>query len=118
MIYPVVLINLFFVPVLPLYLGYKIRRRPLTPSLELLFQYCAVVTLNHITAHVISLLLLQLTGSGYALDSARYTLLATFAAGLLFLAYAVVKCMKPELEITRIGKRGVEEHEQNETREP
>lgn len=117
MIYPVVLINLFFIPVLPLYLGYKICRRPLTPSLELLFQYCITVSLNHMAAHVISLLILQLTGSGYTLDSARYTLVATLAAGFLFLAYAVVLCMKPELEISRIRKHKVEEHEQNETQE-
>lgn len=116
MIYPVVLINLFFVPVLPLYLSCKICRRPLTPSLELLFQYCVIVSLNHVTAHIISLLLFKLTGSGYSLDSARYTLIDILAAVLLFLAYAVVKCMRPELEISRIGKHKVED--QNEAQEP
>lgn len=116
MIYPVVLINLFFVPVLPLYLGYKLCRRPLVPSLEFLLQYCIAVIFNHVTAHLISLLIFYLTGSGYALDSARYMVIALLAAGALFLAYAVVRCMRPELEISRIGKRGAEE--QNETQQP
>lgn len=103
---------------LPLYLCYKSRRKPLAPSLELLFQYCIAVSLNHVAAHVISLLLLKLTGVGFALDSARYTLIALLAAALLFMAYVVIKCLKPELDISRIGERKVDEHEQNETSKP
>ena len=115
MVTPVVLINLFFVPVLPLYLVYKSRRRPLTPSLELLFQYCIAVSLNHVAAHGISLLLSKLTWAGFPLDSARYTLIALLASVLLFLAYAVIRCLKPEINISRLGADKVEEHEQDET---
>ncbi len=117
LITPVVLINLFFVPALPLYLYCKSCRKSLTPSLELLFQYCITVSLNHVAAHVISHLLLKLTGAGFPLDSARYTLAAIFSGVALFFAYAVIKALKPELDITRIGGRGEEKHEQNETPE-
>lgn len=118
MITPVVLINLFFVPALPLYLCHKSQRKPLTPSLELLFQYCIAVSLNHVAAHVLSFFLSKLMRTGFTLDSARYTLVALLAAVLLFMAYAVIKCLNPELDISRIGARKVEEHEQNETSEP
>lgn len=117
MIYPILFINLFFVPVIPLYLYYHFNRRPLLPSLELLFQYCAVVSLNHAAAHAISFLLLKLTRSGYTLDSARYTLIAILASVLLFMAYVVIKYLRPEVHITRIEECKVEEHEQNETSE-
>lgn len=117
MITPVVWINLFFVPVIPLGLYYKSCRRPLTPSLELLFQYCAAVSLNHVTAHVLSFFLYKLMRTGFALDSARYTLVAILAALLLFTAYAVIKALKPGLDITRIGGRGEEKHEKNKTSE-
>lgn len=118
MITPVVWINLFFVPVLPLYLCYKSRRKPLTPGLELLFQYCVAVSLNHVAAHALAFLLRRLTGAGFALDSARYTLVALLAALLLFLACAVIRCLRPELDISPVGAGKVEEDEQNETPEP
>lgn len=114
MIYPVVFINLFFVPVLSLYLDYKSRRKPLAPGLELLFQYCIAVSLNHAAAHVLSFFLHKLTGAGFALDSARYTVIALLAAALLFAAGAVIRALRPEISITRIGTRKVEEHEQDE----
>lgn len=117
MITPVVWINLFFAPALPLYLCAKSRRRPLTPSLELLFQYCIAVSLNHVAAHGISFFLHRLTGVGFALDSARYTLVALLAAALLFAAYIVIKCLKPELDISPIGDHRGEEDEQDETSE-
>ncbi len=114
MIYPVVIINLFFVPVLFLYLDYKSRRRPLTPGLEVLFQYCIAVSLNHVAAHVLSFFLHKLTGVGFALDSARYTIIALLAALLLFAACAVIRGLRPEISVARIGARKVEEHEQDE----
>lgn len=117
MIYPVILINLFFVPVLPLGLYCKSRRKPLAPSLELLFQYCIAVSLNHVAAHGVSFFLHKLTGAGFALDSARYTLIALLAGGLLFAVYAVIRGLRPELNIARIGEHKVEEHEQDETSE-
>lgn len=95
---------------LPLYLYYKSRRQPLAPSLELLFQYGIVVSLNHVAAHGTALLLLKLTGTGFALDSARYTLVALFAAWLLFLVYAAAKYLKLEIKVFKVG----EDHEKNE----
>lgn len=113
----VIFLNLFFVPVLPLYLYYKSRRKPLAPSLELLFQYCIAVSLNHVAAHGVSFFLHKLTGAGFALDSARYTLIALLAGVLLFAVYAVIRELRPELNIARIGEHKVEEHEQDETSE-
>ena len=112
MIYPVVFINLFFVPVLFLYLDYKSRRRPLTPGLEVLFQYCIAVSLNHVAAHGLSFFLHK--GVGFALDSARYTIIALLAAALLFAACAVIRGLRPEISIARIRARKVEKYEQDE----
>lgn len=114
MIYPVIFINLFFAPVLFLYLDYKSRRKPLTPGPEVLFQYCIAVSLNHVAAHVLSFFLHKLTGAGFALDSARYTVIALLAAVLLFAGCAVIRGLRPEISITRVGTRKVEEHEQDE----
>lgn len=111
---PVVWINLFFVPVLPLYLDYKSRRKPLAPGLEVLFRYCIAVSLNHVAAHALSFFLHKLTGVGFALDSARYTVIALLASVLLFAACAVIRCLRPELSISRIGEGKGEEHEQDE----
>lgn len=113
MVTPVVWINLFFVPVLPLYLDYKTRRKPLAPGLEVLFRYCIAVSLNHAAAHVLSFFLRRLTGVGFPLDSARYTALALLASVLLFAACAVIRCLRPELSISRIGEDKVDGHEED-----
>lgn len=113
MVTPVVWINLFFVPALPLYLYYKSRRKPLTPGLEVLFQYCIAVSLNHPATHATALFLRKLTGVSFPLDSARYTLAAILTAVLLFMAWGVIRCLRPEISISRIGARKVEEHEQD-----
>lgn len=97
----VIFINLFFVPVLPVYLSYQSRRQSLSTSLELLFRYCITVCLNHVAAHVITLFIFKLTGIAFPLDSARYTLAALLAALLLFLTHIVVRCLKPEIDISR-----------------
>ena len=110
----VIFLNLFLVPVLPLYLCYKSRRKPLAPGLEVLFQYCIAVSLNHVAAHVLSFFLRKLTGVGFALDSARYTVIALLASVLLFAACAVIRCLRPELSISRIGEGKVDDHEEDE----
>lgn len=115
MFYPAILINLFFVPVIPLYLYYKVEHRPLTPNLELLFQYCAVVSFNHVAAHAISFFLHKLTGVGFALDSARYTLLALLAAAGLFMVYIAITYLRPEIHISPINEHEAEENEKKET---
>lgn len=108
----VIFLNLFLVPVLPLYLCYKSRRKPLAPGLEVLFQYCIAVSLNHVAAHVLSFFLRKLTGVGFPLDSARYTVIALLAGVLLFAVCAVIRGLSPELNITRVGERNG--HEQDE----
>ena len=108
----VIFLNLFLVPVLPLYLRYKSRRKPLAPGLEVLFQYCIAVSLNHVAAHVLSFFLRKLTGVGFALDSARYTVITLLAGVLLFAACAAVRALRPEITIARVGERNG--HEQDE----
>lgn len=98
--YAVIIINLFFVPTLPVYLSCKNRGQPVSPSLELLFQYCIAVCLNHVAAHVITLFILKLTGINFPLDSARYTLAALLAALLLLLAHISLKYLKPEIHVS------------------
>lgn len=108
----VIFLNLFLVPVLPLYLCYKSRRKPLAPGLEVLFQYCIAVSLNHVAAHVLSFFLRKLTGAGFPLDSARYTVIALLAGVLLFAVCAAARALRPEITIARVGERN--EHEQDE----
>lgn len=108
----VIFLNLFVVPALPLYLYYKSCRRPLAPGLEVLFRYCIAVSLNHVAAHGLSFLLRKLTGAGFALDSARYTALALLAGLLLFAVWAVVRGLRPEVSVSRIGEAEGEAHEQ------
>ena len=110
----VIFLNLFLVPVLPLYLCYKSRRKPLAPGLEVLFQYCIAVSLNHVAAHVLSFFLRKLTGAGFPLDSARYTVIALLAGVLLFAVCAAVSALRPEITIARVGTPREKEHEQDE----
>lgn len=65
-------------------------------------------------AHGLSFFLHKLTGVGFALDSARYTIIALLAAALLFAACAVIRGLRPEISIARIRARKVEKYEQDE----
>lgn len=108
----VIIINLFFVPTLPLYLSNKSRKQPLKPSLELLFQYCIAACLNYVATHVVTLFILKLTGIAFPLDSARYTLAALLSAWLLFLAQVVIKYLRPEVNISKVEERKNDEKDE------
>lgn len=114
MVAPVVIINLFFVPALPLYLIYKSCRKPLTPGCEVLFQYAIAVSLNHVAAHVLSFLQHKLTWTGFALDSARYTVVALLAGLLLWAAWGALRALGPAVSVSRIGADEVKADAQDE----
>ena len=78
------LINLFFVPMLPVYLYYKSSKQPLAPNLELLFRYAVTAALLIPLAKAIAFLPGRLiAGTTIPLDSGYYTLAALIAAWLL-----------------------------------
>lgn len=77
-------INLFFVPMLPVYLYYKKEGRPIKPSLELLFQYGSTAALNlpltKILVFLPSRFFLPIAGK---VESSYYTIAALLSACLL-----------------------------------
>lgn len=109
MFLPTTLINLFFVPLLSLYLYYKRRGQPIAPSLELLFQYCLVVSFNQGLARIIAAYVSRLTGIVFSLDSAQYTLITILSAWLLFMVYVITKYLNLEVNVSN-----VEEHREDE----
>lgn len=78
------LINLFFVPTVPVYLYYKREGRPLRADLELLFHYMiAAVLLLPLTKAVFFLPGRLLFHGSVPMDSGYYTLAALLTAWLL-----------------------------------
>lgn len=87
MVYLVVFINLFFVPVLPLYMIYRKNQEPLKLSLDLLFQYCIVAACNIPLAKVFIFLAKKVGKVIISIDSGYYTLAALASAVLIYLLY-------------------------------
>lgn len=106
LIHSAIFINLFFSPMLALYLFYKRAHRPLEPSLELLFQYGAAACCNYALARLILMVPQKLLGSAHSVDSAHYTLAALLSAWLLPQLYKVAKQVKVELNFTRLRPGG------------
>lgn len=103
-----IFINLFFAPMLSLYLHYKKGGRPLKPSLELLFQYGIAACCNYALARLILLVPQKLLGSPHSVDSAHYAIAALLSAWLLPQLYKVAKQVKVELDFTRLRPGGRE----------
>ncbi len=82
----VIFINLFFLPVLPLYVIYRRRQKPLRFDLDLLFQYCIVAACN-IPLTKIFTFLSKRVGLFIAIDSGYYTLAALISSVLIYLLY-------------------------------
>lgn len=79
----VVFVNLFFVPVLPVYAIYRYKKQL---SFDLLLQYFILTSCNIPIAKVIKTFCEKLTGLSVSIDSGYYTLFALFsAAGITFL---------------------------------
>lgn len=100
------LINLFFVPMLPVYLYYKSSKQPLAPSLELLFRYAVTAALLIPLAKVIAFLPGRLTANGtIPLDSGYYTLAALIAAWLLPDLFRLAGSVSGKVKRLRLRKK-------------
>lgn len=83
----VALINLLFVPLVPVYVYYKKNARPLTPSLEMLFHYGLAAAFLVPLTKAVAFLPGRILKSHIDLDSGYYTIAALIAAWALpFLA--------------------------------
>lgn len=87
MIQLVVFINLFFVPVLPLYMIYRKRRKPLLLNPDLLFQYCIITACNIPLTKVFTFLAKKVGGMFISIDSGYYTVAALVSSALLYILY-------------------------------
>lgn len=103
MVQLVLFINLFFAPVVCLYLLYRKKEKRIALSMELLFQYCIITACNIPAAKIFVFLLKKVAGVYIELDSGYYTLIALLSAVLL--AWFVTNV---QLEIS-IKKAGMEE---------
>lgn len=102
MIQLAVFINLFFAPMLSIYLHFKRQRKPLEPSVEFLFQYGVTVCCNYALARILLTVPHKLLGLSYSVDSAHYTLAALLAAWLLTLLYRAAKHVRISVDIARV----------------
>lgn len=94
-------INLFFAPMLSIYLYYRRQKRQLRPTLDLLFQYGIAASCNYALARLILMVPQKLLGSSHSVDSAHYTLAALLAAWLLPQLYKVAGNIRVELDFAR-----------------
>lgn len=95
MVQPVVVVNLLFVPLLPLYVLYKKRQKPLVPSIDLLFQYGIISVCNIPITKVFVFLAKRIGGIFISIDSGYYTVAALIPTIIMILLY------KP---LMRVGK--------------
>lgn len=102
MIQLAIFINLFFAPMLSIYLYFKKRGKPLEPSLEFLVQYGITVCCNYALARMLLTVPHKLLGLSYSVDSAHYTIAALLAAWLLTQLFRAAKHIRISLDITRI----------------
>lgn len=97
MVQLVIFINLFFVPIIPLYVLNKKRKKPLEPNLDLLFQYSIAAVCNIPLTKVFIFLIRKIGGISISIDSGFYTLAALLPTGSAILFYIVYsgKHMEP-----------------------
>lgn len=110
-------INLFFIPLMPIYMMYRKSERPLTRNLDLLFQYCIVTAWNIPLAKVFIFLVRILGGVEISIDSGYYTLAALVSAYAIPLLYEIFKTFHVEIEIVKETKDEVGEVEAEKNRE-
>lgn len=91
MIQLVIFINLFFVPLLPLYVLYRKKQKSLKPNLDLLFQYGIIVACNIPLSKVFIALIKIISGKSISLDSGYYTLAALLPTILVVSSYKFYK---------------------------
>lgn len=105
----VALINLLFVPLIPVYHYYRKNARPLAPSLELFFYYgMAAVFLVPVTKAA-AFLPGKILHSHIDLDSGYYTIAALIAAGLLSFLADIFQHVSIKVEFVEDGGPSDEE---------
>lgn len=106
-----VFINLFFVPLLPLIVIYREKRKPLEPNLDLLFQYGIIAACNIPLTKVSVVLIREIVGSSITMDSGYYTLAAFLPTILAFFGYKFYKTYPDhdpwKEKITQKGIKGI-----------
>lgn len=111
MVQLVIFINLFFVPLLPLYIIYRKKQTPLAPNLELMFQYGIIAVCNIPLTKVCIFLMNKAAGVFISIDSGYYTVAALLPTVSIILAYQFYKVYpdhKPWKEkIVQKGFKGV-----------
>lgn len=110
MVHLVVFVNLFFVPLLPLYFIYRIKQKPLAANLDLLFQYGMVVVCNFLLSEVFAFSMEEIVGI-IPIDSGYYTVAALLPTILAISAVVLYKFCKtyPDHEpwSKKIGQKGI-----------
>lgn len=86
-----IFINLFFVPLLPLIVVYREKRKPLEPNLDLLFQYGIIAACNIPLTKVSIVLFREMVGRSITMDSGYYTLAAFLPTILAYSWYKFYK---------------------------
>lgn len=82
----VIFINLFFAPVLPLYVIYRKKKKEVKLTLELLFHYCIITAVNIPLAKLFIYLVKKMSGKFIPLDSGYYTI-ATLLPTFMFVIF-------------------------------
>jgi len=110
----VIFVNLFFVPVLTVFLFYKCRGESPLPSLELLFQYCAAVSVNLVATKFLLYFLEFTLVLSFSMDSVFYTLMAMVSACLLAVLCLIGNRLQIEIKVSRSEKAN-ETHDEEHT---
>lgn len=91
MVHLVIFINLFFIPLLPLYVIYRKKQKPLEPNLDLLFQYGIIAVCNIPLTKIFTFLSKKIGGIFISIDSGYYTVAALLPPVLLVLLCKLYK---------------------------
>lgn len=108
------LINLFFVPMLPLCLYYRKNGLPLKPSLELLFHYGATAALIIPIAKAFAIVPTRLLHVPVPVESSYYTLAALITVWLLPALDRLFRSVSIQVEFKEHGSGAEEEIEEDE----
>lgn len=101
MVMPVVFVNLFFAPVITLYLAYRNEKEVLRFTAELLCRYCIAVVCNIPLTKMFVVLARYAIRMDISMDSGYYTVAAVISACLLYLLPIVHKNTRLHVEVSK-----------------
>ena len=101
MVMPMVFINLFFVPVITLYLVHRNEEKELGFTVELLCHYCIAVVCNIPLTKMFGILVRYAMKIDISMDSGYYTMIAILSACLLYLLPVVHKNTQICVEVSK-----------------